>query len=85
MRIIWGTRRLSCLPGETVAAALRRSGIVGFGAASDPGPRYFCGIGLCQGCAVLIDGDEPALACLTIVRDGMQVAPVIAGETGECP
>ena len=83
MTIVWGTRALPCLPGETVAAALRRCGILGFGTAPDAGPRYFCGIGLCQSCAVLIDGEEPALACLTLVRDGMRLSPVIAAEAGD--
>jgi predicted molibdopterin-dependent oxidoreductase YjgC len=36
-----------------------------------PGP--LCGMGVCMGCRVTIDGRAHQLACQTLVRDGMEV------------
>ncbi len=51
--------------GETVAAALIRAGRPS---------GYFCGIGVCFGCLVTIDGTPAQRACLTPVADRMEVA-----------
>ena len=62
--------------GETVATALLAAGrrtlrhTVPGGA-----PRgIFCGIGVCFDCLVTVDGCHTVRACVTPVRDGMQVA-----------
>ena len=61
--------------GETVAAALLASGRRVFRhAAPDDAPRgIFCGIGMCFECLVTVDGTHIVRACVTPVRDGMQV------------
>ncbi|WP_224701857.1 2Fe-2S iron-sulfur cluster-binding protein [Devosia aquimaris] len=58
---------------ETIAAALDRAGIhtLGTGQAGCAG-RYFCGIGACQACLVIVDGTRME-ACLTPARSGLTV------------
>ena len=54
--------------GETVSTALWAHGL----RAWDGGRAYFCAMGVCQQCAVWIDG-ERVEACRTLVRDGMRI------------
>ena len=37
-------------------------------------PDHYCKVGTCGACALTVDG-RPALACRTLVRDGMAIAP----------
>jgi len=61
--------------GETVAAALLAAGRRTFRHRVPGGdPRgVFCGIGMCYDCLVTVDGTRIVRACVTPVRDGMQV------------
>ncbi len=61
--------------GETVAAVLLASGRRVFRHRVPGGdPRgIFCGIGMCFDCLVTVDGTRIVRACVTPVRDGMQV------------
>jgi predicted molibdopterin-dependent oxidoreductase YjgC len=60
--------------GETVATALMAAGRRTFGHTPNGQPRgVFCGIGLCYDCLVTIDGINNLRACVTPVREGMQV------------
>jgi len=54
--------------GETVSTALWARGILAW----DGGRAYFCAMGICQQCAVWIDGARVE-ACRTLVRHGMRV------------
>lgn len=73
--IIWGGRALPFWPGESVASALNRAGIVSIGeGATGLNRAVFCGIGQCQNCLVKIDG-QLREACLTLCRPGMVVQP----------
>lgn len=77
--ILWSGRALPFLPGESVASALARAGIRSFGTAPTGLRRaLFCGIGQCQNCLVMIDG-QLREACLTPCREGMIAHP----ENGE--
>jgi succinate dehydrogenase/fumarate reductase-like Fe-S protein len=61
--------------GESVAAALWASGIRGWPAGDIAGPpsrALFCAMGVCQQCAVWIDGVRVE-ACRTPVLDGADV------------
>lgn len=79
--ILWNGRALPFTPGESVASALMRAGILSFGAAPTGLSRtVFCGIGQCQNCLVMIDG-QLREACLTPCRDGMVAHP----EDSEAP
>ncbi len=59
--------------GESVASALLAHGIKALRSSPAGGSRgMFCAIGICQECAVELDGTTVA-ACQTAVRDGMHV------------
>lgn len=73
--LYWMGKALPFRDGETIAAALRRSGIVDLGpAVGELRGRYFCGIGSCQACLVAVDGDGAVEACLTPAREGMRLS-----------
>lgn len=63
--------------GETVAIALLRAGHLTLRTApADQAPRgLFCCMGLCQECAVIIDG-RATEACRQIATEGLVVLPV---------
>jgi aerobic-type carbon monoxide dehydrogenase small subunit (CoxS/CutS family) len=73
--IYWKAQPLTFEPGETIAATLTRHELSVRASAEDTGWRIFCGIGLCQQCVVLIDGNQPVEACLTLARDEMKIEP----------
>ena len=75
--IFWEGRPVSFAPGDSVAIALLREGIVEFGrAANGRTGGMFCGIGQCQACLV-IAGDRAATeACLLDCENGMHLGPV---------
>jgi predicted molibdopterin-dependent oxidoreductase YjgC len=61
--------------GETVAAVLFAEGSVETRTTVSGSPRgVFCGMGVCFDCLVVVDGVPNTRACMTWVRDGMQVA-----------
>lgn len=66
-------RPLRVVAGTTVAAALALGGD-STTRTSVSGQRRapLCGMGICQECRVIIDGQR-RLACQTLCRDGMQV------------
>ena len=68
--------------GVTVAAALYIAG-TGITRISVSGERRaaFCGMGICQECRVLIDGQR-RLACQTLCVEGMAVQTAAAALTG---
>jgi NADPH-dependent 2,4-dienoyl-CoA reductase/sulfur reductase-like enzyme len=73
-------RAVSAGPGQTVAAALTAAGIrVCRVTESGEGRGVFCGMGVCQECVMTLDG-ERLRACMTLVRDGMTVAPLRADD-----
>jgi NADH dehydrogenase/NADH:ubiquinone oxidoreductase subunit G len=66
MRFTFDGTEIAARPGETLAAALIRAG---------RRAGYFCGIGVCFGCLVTVDGVTAQRACLTPVREGAIVHP----------
>jgi NADH dehydrogenase/NADH:ubiquinone oxidoreductase subunit G len=64
MRFTFDGVQIAARPGETLAAALIRAGRPA---------GYFCGIGVCFGCLVTVDGVAAQRACLTPVPDGAVV------------
>lgn len=58
----------------TVAVALLANGTTAFRRATNGAPRApVCGMGTCYECRVTIDGAVGVRACITPVREGMQV------------
>jgi len=68
-------RVVSAYEGETVAAVLLAEGHVATRNTRSGAPRgVYCGIGVCFDCLVVVDGVPNTRACVTWVREGMQVA-----------
>jgi predicted molibdopterin-dependent oxidoreductase YjgC len=70
--------------GESIAAALLAADVrTTRRTRRGDAPRgLFCGIGACHDCLVRVDGSGPVRACLTPVRDGMNVTTHVLGEGG---
>jgi predicted molibdopterin-dependent oxidoreductase YjgC len=68
-------REVRARAGETIAAALLAAGIDAFRESIRlHRPRgFFCGIGRCSSCNVIVDGVPDVRACVTEVRAGMDV------------
>jgi len=78
-------RAVPAEPGQTVAAALIAAGFrVCRLTESGEARGVFCGMGVCQECVMTICGERQR-ACMTLVRDGMTVAPYRAGERPLAP
>lgn len=68
-------RNIVVRPGDTIAAALLRSGVSVFRHTASSAPRgIFCGMGVCFDCLVTIDDLPDQRACVTIARPGMRVS-----------
>ncbi|MBN6149721.1 (2Fe-2S)-binding protein [Xanthomonas sp. AmX2] len=66
-------RALDVAPGSSVAAAVAQV-TLRFRRSRGGQPRApLCGMGVCSECRVRIDGVGQLRACITPVRDGMQV------------
>lgn len=74
MRFTWNGEALDARPGDSIAAALTAAGVrkLGKGCAGQD-RAMFCGMGVCQDCAVQVDGQVGRLACMTKVTPGMAV------------
>jgi predicted molibdopterin-dependent oxidoreductase YjgC len=75
VEIVLDGRPVEAYEGETVAAVLLAEGEVATRTTVSGEPRgIFCGMGVCFDCLVVVDGVPNTRACMTWVRDGMQVA-----------
>ena len=68
-------RLVKAFEGEPIAAALLAAGITTFRRTRKTGePRgYFCGIGLCTDCMMIVDDKPNVKTCVTPVRNGMNI------------
>ena len=61
--------------GESVAAALMVDGVLTTRTTTSGEARgVFCGMGVCFDCLAIVDGVPNVRACVTWVREGMEVA-----------
>ncbi|MEO0078358.1 MAG: (2Fe-2S)-binding protein [candidate division WOR-3 bacterium] len=68
-------RELAGYEGETVAAALVAAGIKLF-RHSDKQHRprgFFCAVGKCSSCLMVVDGRPNVMACMEPLREGMRI------------
>jgi sarcosine oxidase subunit alpha len=63
------------LEGETIAAVLLAQGIrtLRYHEASGRPRGIFCNIGHCMECRVTVDGIDGIRACLTTIKEGMEI------------
>ncbi len=66
---------VTAFPGETVAGALLAAGRRGLRRTARLGMArgFYCGMGLCWECRVVIDGRPAQRACMVEARPGMRV------------
>ncbi len=66
---------IEAYPSDTIASALLAAGIRSFTVTEVAGDRRggFCFVGRCADCLVIVDGQANQRACVTPVRDGMDV------------
>ena len=88
LSIFFEGREIRCRPGLSVAAALSAAGereIRETGSGAMRG--LFCGMGVCQECRVLIDGQSGIRACMTPVADSMRISrmPELAAPGAHSP
>ena len=78
-------RSVTAYIGETIAAVMAAEEIRVYRyserESEEPLPGFFCGMGICYGCIVLADG-QLRRACMTMVKEGMQVLTHSAPLTG---
>lgn len=68
-------RVVTAYEGETVAAVLLGEGHIETRVTVGGAPRgVYCGMGVCFDCLVIVDGVPNTRACVTWVREGMDVA-----------
>lgn len=75
VRFTWQGRELWGLEGEPIASALHAAGIrVLHKSHKSAKPRgFFCAIGNCSSCLVVVDGVPNVRACTEKLREGMRV------------
>jgi predicted molibdopterin-dependent oxidoreductase YjgC len=80
-------REVAAHEGESVAAVLIAAGHRAFRRTDRAGEArsYFCGMGVCHDCLVVVDGDPNVRACMTRVRAGMRVETPPGLGLGEAP
>jgi hypothetical protein len=68
-------REVSAYEGETVAAALLAAGhrILGYTHRGSAPRGYFCGMGLCHDCLMIVDDVRDVRTCTTAVREGLRI------------
>ena len=75
VRFTFDGRELEAFSHETVAAALLANGVpVLRHSVGELRPRgFFCGIGRCASCSMIVNGIPDVRACVTLVEEGMVV------------
>jgi predicted molibdopterin-dependent oxidoreductase YjgC len=74
VEIVLDGQRVAAYEGETVAAVLLAQGEIATRTTVKGEPRgIFCGMGVCFDCLVVVDGVPNTRACMTWVRDGLDV------------
>lgn len=80
IRIVVNGRKISAYEGESVHAALTAAGLQNFRISKTGEPRgVFCGMGICYECLVTIDNISDQRACMTLVKDGMEIITQVSG------
>lgn len=68
-------RPIPAREGETVAAAMIAAGLLSSRITAAAGERrgYYCGMGVCWECVMVVDGQRSIRTCRTFARPGMCV------------
>jgi len=76
---------ITAIDGEPIASALIAAGIMMFRETRVlKEPRgYFCGIGLCSDCMMIVDGVPNVRTCITPVKEGMKIETQLGSERAQ--
>jgi len=68
-------KKIDAYEGEPIAAALWNAGIKNFRYTRKRKELrgFFCGIGLCTDCKMVVNGIHNVRTCITLVQDGMKI------------
>lgn len=68
-------KEISAFEGETIAAALHAAGVKVLGESLfKHRPRgFYCAIGNCASCSMVVNGEPNVRTCITMVQEGMVV------------
>ncbi len=68
-------KQISAFKGETIAAALHAAGVKVLGKSLfKHRPRgFYCAIGNCSACSMVVNGEANVRTCVTMVQEGMIV------------
>jgi predicted molibdopterin-dependent oxidoreductase YjgC len=68
--------RIQAFEGESIAAALLAEGrrVLRYSPRGREPRGFFCGMGICFECVVLVDNARRVRGCVTAVRDGMSIS-----------
>lgn len=81
-------RTLQARQGVSIAAALTEAGIRALRLTPTGAPRgMFCGMGVCQECLVVVNGQPSQRACMTPLTEGMEIStqPALSPVTTPAP
>jgi predicted molibdopterin-dependent oxidoreductase YjgC len=83
IRIEFDGREIEAFEGEPIAAALTAAGVKVFHRSPKKNePRgYYCAIGACSDCFMIVNGQPNVRTCVTTVEEGMTVETQI-GKAG---
>lgn len=75
LKFIFNGNELEGYEGETIAAALHAAGVKVLGnSLFKHRPRgFYCAIGNCSSCNMIVDGEPNVRTCITELKDGMVV------------
>lgn len=75
LKFIFNGKELEGYKGETIAAALHAAGVKVLGESLfKHRPRgFYCAIGNCSSCNMIVDGEPNVRTCITELKDGMIV------------
>ncbi|MFD2647337.1 FAD-dependent oxidoreductase [Devosia albogilva] len=86
VRFRFDGREIAARDGDSLAAALAENGITRLHSTSAGSSRgIFCGMGVCQDCLLEVDGQRSQRACMTKVRNGMDVRTQDDGRFAQPP
>lgn len=68
-------KQISAFEGETIAAALHAAGVKVLGESLfKHRPRgFYCAIGNCSSCSMVVNGEPNVRTCITMIQEGMVV------------
>jgi predicted molibdopterin-dependent oxidoreductase YjgC len=72
--------------GESIAAAVMADRGLELRETDQRDPRgYFCGMGVCFDCVMIVDDVPNTRTCITFVRDGMTVEHQVGASSADAP